>query len=318
MRIAVMGAGAVGGYIGGLLARAGHQVHLIARGEHLRALQGRGLRVESARSGAFTVSCPATSRPADVGVVDLVLFCVKTYSNEEAIPSIAPLVGPETAILTLQNGVDNGERLAAVYGAHRVMAGAIYVESRLKEPGVVVQSGPLCRVVFGELDGGETPRGRRWEGVLRQAGVDATFTTEVQKELWSKFLFIASMSGVACLARAPIGEWMEFPPTRDLFERAMREVEAVARAMGIPLDADIVPRTLEVTYRFRKEALSSMQVDLYQGKRLEIDALSGAVSRFGRKVGVPTPIHDTISAVLSFADRQARRRLERRDEEEKG
>jgi 2-dehydropantoate 2-reductase len=148
--------------------------------------------------------------------------------------------------------------------------------------------------------------------------VDATFTTEVQKELWSKFLFIASMSGVACLARAPIGEWMEFPPTRDLFERAMREVEAVARAMGIPLDADIVPRTLEVTYRFRKEALSSMQVDLYQGKRLEIDALSGAVSRFGRKVGVPTPIHDTISAVLSFADRQARRRLERRDEEEKG
>ncbi|MFN3973739.1 MAG: 2-dehydropantoate 2-reductase [Dehalococcoidia bacterium] len=309
MRIAVMGSGGIGGYLGGLLARAGHQVTFIARGEHLRAIRERGLAVESARSGVFRVYAQATQEPSTVGTVDLVLFCVKTYSNPEAIPAIAPLMGPESVVLTLQNGVDNGEQLAAAYGAHRVMAGAIYVESRVKEPGVIAQSGPLGRVVFGELDEKDTPRGRALEEVFRQAGMDALFTTALRKELWSKLLFIASMSGVACLARTPIGEWMEFPPTRELFVQAMQEVERVARALGIPLEGDIVPRTLEVTYRFRREALSSMQIDLYQGRRLEVGSLNGAVSRFGKRVGVPTPIHDTITAVLSLADEQAKRRL---------
>lgn len=309
MRIAVMGSGGVGGYLGGLLARAGHQVIFIARGEHLRAIRERGLRIESARSGVFTIHAQATNDPAGVGPVDLVLFCVKTYSNPEAIPAIAPLLGSESVVLTLQNGVDNGEQLAAAYGRQRVMAGAIYIESKMKEPGVIAQSGPLCRVVFGEMDEKDTSRGHHLAKVFSEAGIDAIFTTDLRKELWSKLLFIASMSGVACLARTPIGEWMEFPPTRDLFVRAMREVEQVARALGIPLDADIVPRTLEITFRFRKEALSSMQVDLYQGKRLEVSSLNGAVSRFGKQVGVPTPIHDTITAVLSLADEQAIRRL---------
>ncbi|MCS7207912.1 MAG: 2-dehydropantoate 2-reductase [Dehalococcoidia bacterium] len=309
MRIAVMGSGAVGGYLGALLARAGHHVTCIARGPHLRAIHERGLRIESTRSGTFTIHLPATDTPAHVGPVDLVLFCVKTYSNPEAIPLIAPLVGPESVVLTLQNGVDNGEQLAAVYGRQRVMAGAVYIESRVAEPGVIVQSGPLCRVVFGELDESDTSRGHRLAETFRQAGIDAVFTTALRRELWTKFLFIASMSGVACLTRAPVGEWMEFAPTRDLYVRALREVEQVARALDIPLDAEIVPRTVEMTYRFRKEALSSMQVDLLQGRRLEISSLSGAVSRYGKQAGVPTPIHDTITAVLSLADEQAKRRL---------
>lgn len=309
MHIAVMGSGGVGGYLGGLLARTGHQTTLIARGEHLRAIRERSLVVESARSGVFTVHPSATDDPSSVGTVDLVLFCVKTYSNPEAIPAIAPLMGPQSVVLTLQNGVDNGEQLAAMYGQQRVMAGAIYLESRIKAPGVIAQSGPLCRVVFGELDERDTPRGHTLEEVFRQAGVDAVFTTALRKELWSKLLFIASMSGVACLARTPIGEWMEFPPTRDLFVRAMQEVEQVARALDIPLEKDIVPRTLEITYRFRREALSSMQIDLFQGRRLEVGSLNGAVSRFGKQVGVPTPVHDTITAVLSLADEQAKRRL---------
>ncbi|GBD11679.1 hypothetical protein HRbin23_01351 [bacterium HR23] len=234
---------------------------------------------------------------------------MKTYNNPEAIPAIAPLMGPESVVLTLQNGVDNGEQLSAVYGIRRVMAGVVYIESKIKEPGVIAQAGPLCRVVFGEMDEQDSPRGHRLEEAFRQAGIEAVFTTALRKELWSKLVFIASMSGVACLARTPIGEWMEFGPTRDIFVRAMREVEQVARALGIPLEPDIVPRTLEITYRFRKEALSSMQVDLLQGRRLEVGALSGAVSRFGKQAGVPTPIHDTIAAVLSLADEQAKRRL---------
>jgi 2-dehydropantoate 2-reductase len=324
MRIAVMGTGGVGGYFGGMLARAGHDVTFIARGPHLAAIRHNGLRVETVH-GTFTIepglpiaarvepglptAAPlATDNPGKVGPVDLVLFCVKTYHTQEAGQAIAPLIGKDTLILSLQNGVDNEEKLAAIYGWDHVLGGVCYIASTITAPGVITQvSGPRS-IIFGEMDGSITPRAQRVQQALVQAGIDTTLSDNVQKALWTKFLFICALSGVASVARATLGEMIAVPETCELLRDTMAEVEAVARARGVELEAGIVDRMMRTAEGFAPESKPSMLVDVEKGNRLEIDALNGAVARLGAELGVATPANRFIYAALKPADERAKRR----------
>ena len=237
MDIAVMGAGGVGGYFGGLLARAGHNVTFIARGPHLEAIRSNGLRVESGNDGVFTVPGRATDDPASVGPQELVLFAVKMYDNDDAIHAIAPMVGPETIVLTLQNGIDNGERLVEVYGSERVMIGSAYLEGRISEPGVVTQGGPGA-ASFGERTTGITERGERLFEVFKHAGWRVDLLENMTGMLWKKFAYLSGSAGVCAASGCNYGELRTVTETRDAIEAAIAEALAVGEASGAPLEPD--------------------------------------------------------------------------------
>ncbi|MBI3129312.1 MAG: 2-dehydropantoate 2-reductase [Candidatus Tectomicrobia bacterium] len=306
MRFGVMAAGGVGAYFGGLLARAGEDVRFIARGAHLEAIRREGLRVEAVvPEGGFAVKAPfATDDPAGAGVCDVVLFCVKTTANEAAIPAIAPMMGPDSVVISLQNGVDNEDRLAARYGRERVMGGAAYIFTSVAGPGLIRQIGGPRRLVFGELGGGASPRGERILAVLKNAQVNAELSADIEAELWTKFIFICGVSGMTALTRSPLGEIMAYEGTRWMMRGVMREVCEVGRARGVrlPQGAD------EDRFRFLGEqnpaSKGSLCHDLEAGRRLEIDALCGALSRLGREAGVATPLNDFIYHTLKLADLQ--------------
>ena len=308
MKIMVMGAGAIGGYLGGVLSRSGQDVTFVARGPHLDAITGGGLRVESVVSGDFTVRAPAVEKPDGTWAADLVLFCVKAYHNQHAIEAMKPGVGDDTSILTLQNGLASGDRLAQVFGRDRVMLGAAYIDAMRKGPGVVAEVGGTCRVVFGEEDGGQTPRAVEIRDALERAGVETNLSTDVLKELWNKLIFICALSGMTCIARAPIAEVLNTPETLELTWRVLREVAAVGRAKGIGLDDDIVEATMERLQGSKHELISSMHLDLESGNPLEVEGLNGAVARIGKEVGVATPVNGFITACLTVADGKARAR----------
>ncbi len=297
MRIAVMGAGSTGGYFGGMLARAGNDVALIARGTHLEAIRSRGLRVVR-DDEEFTVNCAATDDPSSIGPVELVLLTVKTYQNDAAIPAMTPLIGPDTAILCLQNGVDSYQAAANHLGQDRVLPGAAYIEAGMPAPGTVSQAGSVVRVVFGEADGDESARGTRIQGILAAAGIPAEFTADIHTALWSKFLFIATMAGVTSLARQTLAELMPRPEWRDVVLGCLREIEAVARASRINLPPDIYNETVSYIDGNLADLQASMHSDVMAGRPLELEALNGAVVRAGRATGVATPINDVIYAML--------------------
>ncbi|MBI2368972.1 MAG: 2-dehydropantoate 2-reductase [Deltaproteobacteria bacterium] len=297
MKIAVMGAGGIGGYYGGLLARAGHDVTLIARGAHLQALRDRGLAIHSVH-GDFTVPVAATHDPGEVGPNELVLFCVKAYDVEAAADSVRPLVGPTTTLLTLQNGIDTPEKLAARFGWEHVLAGLTHIESSIEAPGVIRQTTPLRRIVFGEWNGTTTPRGAWLAGVLQEAGITAVFTAQIQVALWEKFVFICALAGLTTLLRASIGQILDTAEGRALYRLALEECAGVGRARGIPLDADVVDRTYAFTRGVPPTMKSSMLRDLEAGKPLELETLSGVVVQLGAEAGVPTPVHLCIYTAL--------------------
>src|SRR3712207_587400 len=251
MRIGVVGAGGTGGYFGGLLARAGQDVTFIARGAHLEALRARGLTVESTLAGTFTVPVKATDAPGEVGPVDLILFCVKTYDTDDAAESIRPLIRPETMLLSLQNGIDNEERIARTTGFSSGLGAAAYVVSAIRAPGVVAQTAGPGRIVLGELNGGASARTEQLRDVLREAGIAAELHPDIRLILWQKFLFICAFSGVTALTRLPIGTVLADPATHTLFRGTSEEVEAVARAEGVGLPDDCVERALGTAGRGR-------------------------------------------------------------------
>ena len=304
MKIAVMGAGGVGGYFGGLLARHGDEVWLIARGEHLHALQQRGLEVQSVMSGDFRATVQATNDPQKVGPVDLVLFTVKTYDTDTAAAAIQPLLGPHTVVLTLQNGIDNAERIGAVIGADRVMAGPVYIGAAIKAPGIIEQHGGPCRIVFGEVTGGVSERGQRLLQAFQDAGIVCELSDQVMTALWEKFVFICAFSGFTALARLPIGPIRDFPPLRELYITCLQELYEVAMASGVSLRTDLVEHIVTLTDAATESMKSSLQVDLERGKRLEVDSLQGVVVRLGRRLGVPTPVHTLLYAFLKVHDAQ--------------
>jgi 2-dehydropantoate 2-reductase len=298
MRIAVLGSGGIGGYYGALLAKGGLDVAFIARGAHLLAMQRRGLTVRTPE-GESTIPVTAVADTRTVGPVDLVLFSVKSYDTEAAAQALAPLMARDTAVLTLQNGVDNVETIASVVGSGAVLAGAVYIALQLAGPGVVLRTGGEGKVVFGEVSGALTERVQRIASAFQRSGIPHDVSTDIQRVLWEKFLFITGVGGVTALARSGIGPLLASPEGRALLTTACAEIAAVALAERVPLAADAVEHVVEQAATLPSQWRSSMARDLEDGRRLEVEALSGAVLRRGRAHGIPTPVHQTIAACLS-------------------
>jgi 2-dehydropantoate 2-reductase len=298
MRIAVVGAGGTGGYFGGLLARAGGDVAFIARGTQLEAIRARGLTVESSLAGTFTVPVRATDDPSEVGPVDLILFCVKAYDTEAAAEGARPLFRPGTMLLSLQNGVDNEERIARAAGHSAGLGAAAYVVSAIKAPGVVAQTAGPGKIVLGELGGGKSERTDRLRDVLQNAGIVAEVHPEIRAVLWQKFLFICAFSGVTAVTRLPIGTVLADPVTRALFRGTSEEVEAVARAGGIDLPDDCVEQAMAQAAAVEPWGRGSLYGDLAGGRRLELESLNGEVVRRGGEHGIGAPLNFAIYAAL--------------------
>ena len=301
MRIAVMGTGSIGSYFGGMLALAGNQVTLIARGENLAAIRSDGLRIQTDERLLTIPSgddLSANDDPAAVGPVDLVLLTVKTYQNVAAVPAMLPLVGPDTTVLCLQNGIDSYQAAADVLGKERVLPCAAYIEAARLGPGMVRQSGSVVRIAFGEADGSDSQRGRKIQAALADAGINAQFSQNIRQILWTKFLFIATMAGVTSLSRETMAEIMPRPEWRQVIVNCMREIEAVARASQVALAPDIVETTVGYIEGDLEDMHASMHADIMAGRPLELEALTGAVVRAGSSAGVPTPINDIIYAAL--------------------
>ena len=297
MDIAVMGAGGVGGYFGGLLARAGNNVAFIARGPHLDAIRQNGLRVISGNDGDFTVAGNATDDPASAGVQELVLFTVKMYHNDDAIHAIEPLVGPDTIILTLQNGIDNGDRLVEVYGPERVMIGSAYLEGRISEPGVVTQGGPGA-ASFGERTPGITERGQRLLEVFQSANWRVELLENMTGMLWKKFAYLSGSAGVCAASGCAYGELRTVPETRAAIQAAIAEALAVGEASGAPLEPDSLEWSMNALDNFPATGMASLAKDFAEGRPVELEGLTGTVIRMGQQYGVATPVNDALYAVL--------------------
>ena len=305
MKILVMGSGGVGGYYGGLLAQQGSEVTFIARGAHLYAIRREGLKVKSIH-GDFTISpANATDDPANVGSVDLILFCVKTYHTDEAAEAIRPAVGPQTVVISLQNGIDAAERLGAAIGLEHVIGGATWLSSAVQEPGVIRQISQFRRVVFGELGGGSSERIQSIYEVLNYTGITVEVSENIQKILWTKFVFIAAVSSLGSLTRLPMGDYRSVSEARTLLTYIMEEVTALAGAQGVLLDPDVVEKCLDFIDNSAPHIKPSMQLDVESGHRTEIESMIGVIGRKGRQLGVPTPAADFVYASLLPVERKA-------------
>lgn len=300
MRFGILGSGAVGGYYGARLVRAGHDVTFIARGAHLAAIRNTGLQIRSSL-GDFVARARAEEDTAGVGQVDCVMVAIKNYDNPTALPRLTPMMGPTTVVLTLQNGVDSVDDCAAVVGREAVLGGATYIATALEAPGLVVQTGTLRRIVFGEVfeaAGRVTPRVEALRDAFEAADIEAEAVSDARIPLWEKFVYLAPLAAFTGAARLPIGGLWAFPEIRETFYAAAEEVRGVASAEGIEVPANIRARVERYMTALPPSTRSSLLIDLQQGKRIEVEALQGSVVRRGRKVGVPTPIHAALYAVL--------------------
>ena len=297
MRIAVMGPGSIGGYFGGTLAHYGHDVTLIARGNNLSAIREKGLQVIT-DNGSRIISCRAEEDPAKVGAVDLILLTVKTYHNEVAVPMLEPMVGNNTVVICLQNGIDSYKLASDFLGSAKVMPGAAYIEAHLIEPGVVRQDGDVVRIEFGEDDGSHSERGVLLAEMFNESGVEASFSDDIHKTLWTKFLFIATMAGVTSLARQSMAVLMANPEWTKIIRACMEEIESVGKASNIRLSPTVVDDTLDYIKANLEDMHASMYTDLVEQRPLELESLTGAVIRAGITGCTSTPINDLIYAML--------------------
>ena len=301
MKILVMGSGAVGGYFGGVLSRAGHEVAFIARGSHLEAINSSGLSVKSDAVGAFEVQASAMERPDGSWKADLVLYCVKGYDNHTGVPTIGPAVGDGTVVLTLQNGMGSVDALAAAYGREAVLPGLTYVDATRTGPGAVSEFGLKAPdIVFGEEDGSASERVARVRQALDVEGIDVKVADDITRELWSKFIYICGLSGSTCITRSTFDQVVLTPQTLEFVRSIMREAYAVSQAKGVNIDADYVDSTVDYFVSIKGENTSSMYTDLMRGNPIEVEVLNGAVARMGAEVSVPTPVNSFIATCLSL------------------
>ncbi len=306
MKILIMGTGGVGGYYGGLLAQKGNEVHFISRGAHLYALRHEGLKVKSVH-GDFTISpVNAVEDPAKVEPVDLILFCVKTYNTDEAAEAIRPAVGPQTVVMSVQNGIDAAERIGKIVGLEHVIGGATWLSSAVETPGIIKQISQFRRIVLGELGGGRSERIQSIYEVLNNTGITVEISENIQKILWTKFVFIAAVSGIGSLNRLPMGDYRSVPEARSLLSSIMLEVEALAYAQGVMLDPDVVQKSLEFVDNAAPHIKPSMQLDVESGHRTELESMVGVIWRKGRELSVPTPVADFVYASLLPIELKAR------------
>src|SRR5450631_4555367 len=298
MRIAVVGAGGVGGGFGAALAKAGADVTFIARGAHLAAMKSQGLKVTGPRGDTHLVPTQATDDPADIGKVDIVLFCVKLWDVESAGEHIKPLISPGTAVIPLQNGIDAAERLIPILGANAVMGGVAQISASIIAPGVIQQVGTFMRMIFGELDGRKSKRAEDFLALCLKSGFDATLSEQILTELWMKFILLASNASIMALARQPIGKLRDDPDLRPIFIAAYRETIDVGRAKGVALPPDAIDKIFDFVSHAPPAMKPSMALDLERGNRLELPWLGGKVVALGRELGVPTPTHSLMYAML--------------------
>jgi len=298
MRIAVIGAGGVGGAFGAALAKAGGDVTFVARGGHLAAMRERGLLVESERGETLIQPVQATDNPSSVGPVDIVLFCVKLWDVESAGEEIIPLIGPDTAVIPLQNGIDASDRLVPILGVAHVMAGTVAISATIAQPGVIRQTGTFMSMAFGERDGKITPRATQFLALCQKAGFDVTLSETIAVPIWEKFLILTAMSGLTAITRLPIGKLRDDPDVIGLYESIMRETDAVGRAEGVPLAANAVETRMAAVPANPPGLMASMAVDLIRGNRLELPWLAGKVVALGREHGIPTPSNAAVLAAL--------------------
>jgi 2-dehydropantoate 2-reductase len=299
MRIAVMAAGAVGGYFGARLANAGHDVVFFARGAHLDALRARGLRVESPLGDLHLQKVHATDRADNVGPVDVVLFAVKLWDTESAAAACRPLVGSQTRVITLQNGVDSVERLTPIVG-DAATAGIAYIASVIAAPGVIRHSSSFAQIRCGRLDGGADAALDRFAAEATAARVDVVVSPTIGRELWEKFVFLVGLSSITAATRSPIGPILADAETRDVFHKVMREVLAVAQARGVPLPPDFADQRLKFSETLPAGTKASMLHDLEAGRPLELDWLAGKVVALGRERRVQTPLTCILYALLKL------------------
>ena len=301
MKIVMMATGGVGGYYGARLAAADADVHFIARGAHLAALRTNGLKLISANGDLHLRSIEATDDPAMIGTADIVIFAVKQYDTEAAAKLIVPLIADETAVISIQNGMDPQERLKTIAGREHVMGGTTYITgAKIISPGIITHTGSIARLVFGEYDGSVSLRGERFLNACKTAGIDALSSANIGKEMWAKFALLSAFSGVSMLRKAA-GPIMNDPDTRKLLKDAIAETVAVAKAKGIDLGDDYVAKHGDFYDSIPPDTKSSMLMDLENGRRIELNWLSGAVAQFGDELGVPTPTHHAIYGALKLA-----------------
>jgi 2-dehydropantoate 2-reductase len=298
MRIAVMGAGGVGGYFGARLAQGGHDVAFVARGRHLAAMRERGLAVRSALGDVHLPRPAATDDPAALAPADIVLFAVKLWDTESAAEAIRPLVANGGVVVPFQNGVGSVERIGAIVGAERVMGGVAQIAATIAEPGVISHTGTMARLRFGVVLPAQQPAAEALLAACTGAGVDAELVADIRRALWEKFVFLAAFSGLTSVARQPIGVLRADSDLRAALEAAMREAWAVGRAQGIALADDFIAQLMKFTDGLPAEMKSSMLNDLVAGNRLEAPWLCGAVARMATELGIPAPVNATLFAAL--------------------
>jgi 2-dehydropantoate 2-reductase len=292
-----MGAGGIGSYLGAMLARSGVDVTLVCRGQHLAAIRSRGLSISTPKE-AFSIPVHATDRPE--GMKEVIVQAVKLYDLASSTQQMLPMVGPQTMVLPIQNGVSAAEEIAAVVGKEKLVGGTVFINSHVVSPGVVSSKSEINTVAFGELDGSSSERTSLFKDVCVKAGIDARLSDDIKAEQWRKFIPVAGLSALAGLARQPIGPVREDARLRALYRQAMQEVAELAAAKGIALEPDIVERMLALAQRYQYDAKVSMLEDLEAGKPLELEWLSGYVSREAARLGVRVPFHDMAYACLKL------------------
>ena len=309
MKIAVYGTGGVGGYFGGQLALAGEQVFFIARGPHLQAIRETGLHVASTKGDFQILNAHAAEKPNEIGIVDIVLVAVKAWQVPEIASELNPLLGTDTFVVPLENGVESAGQLAAVIGKEKVVGGLCKIISYIEGPGKIKHAGAEPFIAFGELDNSKTERTQRLLQAFQRAGVASKIPEDIHVAIWEKFLFIASISGIGAVTRASIGVIRTIPETRAMIEQAMQEIYDIAHAKGIGLMETILSKTLSFVDQLPASGTASMQRDIAEGKPSELDAQNGAVVRFGKETKVPTPLHAFIYYSLLPSELKARREI---------
>ena len=295
MRIAIMGAGGVGGCLGGLLGKAGNDVWLIVRGEHLEAIRANGLKLVRPDT-EFVVQVNATDNPAEVGPVDLVLFTVKTYQNRHVITTLKPLMGHETSVITLQNGVESHEQQGAVLGPSNILPGAYWASSHILSPGVIGEDVP-AQISFGEIDDTDSLRSPDIRKVFRDAGIKTEISLDPLQVLWEKFIVLSALAGITSAAQTRPKELLKYPDARAMLCNAMEESLAIGLAKGINLPDNLIQDSLKYIESL-PDFQNSMHGDYEAGRATELEALSGAVIRLGKQIGVKTPVHEFLYSVL--------------------
>ncbi len=301
MKIAMMGSGGVGGFFGGRLAKAGYDVSFIARGSHLAAMRERGLTIENEPQGNIHLPrVRATDDPASIGPVDLVILSVKLWDTEAAAKQVAPLLGPDTAVLSLQNGVIKDDIMRRIFGDKAVMGGVCYVATHISRPGVIHQTGTMQRIVVGEYDGRKSKRAEELHAALAKSGVTAELSDDVRRSIWEKYVFLVGLSATTTSMRRTLGPIRSNAQTRAFLHDLIREVVAVGRAHGVALPEDYADNRMAFGDTLPADMTSSMHHDLEKGNRLEVEWLSGGVVRLGKEKGVPTPCNRAVCDILAL------------------